>query len=145
MDYQELKLLEDDLWEAADQLRTNSKLTASEYSMPVLDDWGKFRTMFKMYVADEEGTTHEPGSVKIGEVGMQARGGGAPLEPGFERGHVQISVFGQFGQVYPQGFAHLGHPAFFGERAGQRRPDRCVVDGLPAAPDARWLQRGRRG
>lgn len=36
MDYQELKLLEDDLWEAADQLRANSKLTASEYVMPVL-------------------------------------------------------------------------------------------------------------
>lgn len=36
MDHQELKLLEDDLWEAADQLRANSKLTASEYSMPVL-------------------------------------------------------------------------------------------------------------
>ncbi|HEY6094336.1 MAG TPA: class I SAM-dependent DNA methyltransferase, partial [Gallionellaceae bacterium] len=35
-DYQELKLLEDDLWEAADQLRANSKLTASQYSMPVL-------------------------------------------------------------------------------------------------------------
>lgn len=36
MDYQELKQLEDDLWDAADQLRANSKLTASEYSMPVL-------------------------------------------------------------------------------------------------------------
>lgn len=36
MDYQELKQLENDLWEAADQLRANSKLTASEYSMPVL-------------------------------------------------------------------------------------------------------------
>ena len=36
MDYQELKQLEDELWEAADQLRANSKLTASEYSMPVL-------------------------------------------------------------------------------------------------------------
>lgn len=30
------KKLEDQLWEAADQLRANSKLTASEYSMPVL-------------------------------------------------------------------------------------------------------------
>jgi hypothetical protein len=30
MDYQELKLLEDGLWEAADQLRANSRLTASE-------------------------------------------------------------------------------------------------------------------
>lgn len=36
MDYQELKQLEDDLWEAADQLRANSRLTAAEYSMPVL-------------------------------------------------------------------------------------------------------------
>jgi type I restriction enzyme M protein len=36
MYYQELKQLEDDLWEAADQLRANSKLTASEYSIPVL-------------------------------------------------------------------------------------------------------------
>lgn len=36
MDYQEFKQLEDDLWEAADQLRANSKLTASEYAMPVL-------------------------------------------------------------------------------------------------------------
>ena len=28
--------LENELWEAADQLRVNSKLTAAEYSMPVL-------------------------------------------------------------------------------------------------------------
>ena len=32
-----LNNLEANLWEAADQLRANSKLTASEYSMPVLD------------------------------------------------------------------------------------------------------------
>ncbi len=31
-----IKQLEDELWEAADQLRANSKLTATEYSMPVL-------------------------------------------------------------------------------------------------------------
>ena len=31
-----LNILESDLWEAADQLRANSKLTADEYSMPVL-------------------------------------------------------------------------------------------------------------
>lgn len=31
-----IKKIENDLWEAADQLRANSKLTASEYSMPVL-------------------------------------------------------------------------------------------------------------
>jgi len=33
---QDLKRLEDKLWEAADQLRANSKLTATEYSFPVL-------------------------------------------------------------------------------------------------------------
>ena len=32
----QLKRLEADLWEAADQLRANSKLTATEYSMPIL-------------------------------------------------------------------------------------------------------------
>lgn len=31
-----LKQLEADLWEAADQLRANSKLTATEYTMPIL-------------------------------------------------------------------------------------------------------------
>src|SRR5882672_7931476 len=31
-----LRQLEDDLWAAADQLRANSKLTSSEYCMPVL-------------------------------------------------------------------------------------------------------------
>ena len=33
---QNIHQLENDLWEAADQLRANSKLTAGEYSMPVL-------------------------------------------------------------------------------------------------------------
>ncbi|MCB9759144.1 MAG: N-6 DNA methylase [Alphaproteobacteria bacterium] len=33
---QDLKKLEDSLWEAADRLRANSKLNATEYSMPVL-------------------------------------------------------------------------------------------------------------
>ena len=32
----DIKKIENDLWEAADKLRANSKLTASEYSMPVL-------------------------------------------------------------------------------------------------------------
>ncbi len=42
------------------------------------DDWGKFRTMFTVYVVDAGGTTHEPGSVKIGEVGLLAQGGREP-------------------------------------------------------------------
>ena len=36
MSYGNLEQLERDLWSAADNLRSNSKLTASEYSMPVL-------------------------------------------------------------------------------------------------------------
>lgn len=36
MQGKQLRLLESELWRAADQLRANSKLTASEYSMPVL-------------------------------------------------------------------------------------------------------------
>ncbi|HPM01520.1 MAG TPA: type I restriction-modification system subunit M N-terminal domain-containing protein, partial [Candidatus Cloacimonadota bacterium] len=36
MQGKQLKKLEVELWKAADQLRANSKLTASEYSMPVL-------------------------------------------------------------------------------------------------------------
>ena len=32
----DIEKLEDTLWEAADQLRANSKLTSSEYCMPVL-------------------------------------------------------------------------------------------------------------
>lgn len=36
MQGKELRKLEAELWKAADQLRANSKLTASEYSMPVL-------------------------------------------------------------------------------------------------------------
>ena len=36
MQGKQLKKLEAELWRAADQLRANSKLTAAEYSMPVL-------------------------------------------------------------------------------------------------------------
>src|SRR5262245_19680 len=34
--FKDIEKLEADLWEAADQLRANSKLTSSEYCMPVL-------------------------------------------------------------------------------------------------------------
>ena len=38
------------------------------------DDWGKFRTMFYLRVADAEGKVHEIGSVKIGQVGLRGAG-----------------------------------------------------------------------
>lgn len=47
------------------------------------DDWGKFRTMFTVYAVDAQGTTHEPGSVKIGEVGLAARSVREPIIEGF--------------------------------------------------------------
>src|SRR5436189_4529337 len=34
--FKDIEKLEDDLWEAADNLRANSKLTSSDYFMPVL-------------------------------------------------------------------------------------------------------------
>ena len=34
--FKDIEKLEADLWEAADQLRANSKLTSSDYVMPVL-------------------------------------------------------------------------------------------------------------
>jgi len=34
--FHNINQIEDSLWEAADQLRANSKLTSSEYCMPVL-------------------------------------------------------------------------------------------------------------
>ena len=34
--FQDIEKLETDLWEAADNLRANSKLTSSDYFMPVL-------------------------------------------------------------------------------------------------------------
>ena len=36
MDIKSLKLLEEKLWDAADNLRANSKLTSNQYCMPVL-------------------------------------------------------------------------------------------------------------
>lgn len=43
------------------------------------DDWGKYRTMFYLRVADAEGTVHDVGSVKIGQVGLRPAG---IVEPG---------------------------------------------------------------
>ncbi|XXG29884.1 MAG: AAA family ATPase [Ferrovum myxofaciens] len=47
------------------------------------DDWNKFQTMFTVYVVDADGVTHEPGSVKIGEVGLAARSRLESHSPGY--------------------------------------------------------------
>lgn len=38
------------------------------------DDWGKYRTMFSLHVADEDGNVHRIGSVKIGQKGLKPAG-----------------------------------------------------------------------
>lgn len=38
------------------------------------DDWGKYRTMFTLFVLDGNGETHEIGSVKIGQVDLKPSG-----------------------------------------------------------------------
>ena len=35
------------------------------------DDWGKYRTQFRLIVFDESGNRFEPGDVKIAELGLQ--------------------------------------------------------------------------
>lgn len=45
----DIRKLENELWEAADELRANSKLTSQQYCMPVLGliflryAWGRFK------------------------------------------------------------------------------------------------------
>lgn len=45
----DIRKIEDELWEAADELRANSKLTSQQYCMPVLGliflryAWGRFK------------------------------------------------------------------------------------------------------
>ena len=47
------------------------------------DDWGKYRTQFAAFVIDKNGKEYALGQVKIGENGLQPKGGGEPLVPGF--------------------------------------------------------------
>ena len=42
------------------------------------DDWGKFRTQFRLVVFDQDGTRLEPGDVKIGEIGLKPGGEAKP-------------------------------------------------------------------
>ena len=46
------------------------------------DDWGKFRTQFQLVVFNHEGEKFSPGSVKIGEFGLQPAPG-LEIKPGF--------------------------------------------------------------
>ncbi len=49
------------------------------------DDWSKFQTMFTLVVFDESGQQYEPGSVKIGQRGLQGKN---IIEPGCRAPHL---------------------------------------------------------
>ena len=38
------------------------------------DDWGKYRKQFYLVVFDNMGNKHEPGNVKIGQIGLKPGG-----------------------------------------------------------------------
>ena len=71
---------------SADRVRRHVYLDIDRW-----DDWGKFRTMFTMYVVDEDGTTHEPGSVKIGDAPIRKPAELAP-DDSFWVGPYQLSL-----------------------------------------------------
>lgn len=45
------------------------------------DDWFSYRTMFTLWIFDENGNRHRPGSVKIGQFGLRAANAGAEPAP----------------------------------------------------------------
>ncbi|MBU0623177.1 MAG: ATP-binding protein [Gammaproteobacteria bacterium] len=47
------------------------------------DDWFAFRTMFTVIIFDSKGNQYQPGSIKIGEVGLRERGATGTIERGF--------------------------------------------------------------
>lgn len=85
MDCQELKLLEDDLWDAVDQFHANSKLTVSEYSMPVLGliFLRHATTRFKALLPDVEkaAPAHATGALKEDRIKLGVQGKAAIYLP----------------------------------------------------------------
>ncbi len=66
--------IEKRLWNAADELRANSKLKASEYSIPVLGLIFLKYADQKFQAAEDELRAHATGRRKIGKIDYQARG-----------------------------------------------------------------------
>lgn len=64
------------------------------------DDWFSFRTMFSLFVIDEEGGRHQIGSVKIGRMGLQAS---REISPGFRAPELMLEF-----DALPPGYFSLG-------------------------------------
>ncbi len=66
--------IEKDLWDATDELRANSKLKSSEYSVPVLGLIFLRYADHKFSKVEKELTAKNTGRRKIGKTDYQARG-----------------------------------------------------------------------
>src|SRR3990170_3966314 len=66
--------IEKRLWDAADELRANSKLKASEYSVPVLGLIFLRYADHKFEQAEKNLTAQSTGRRKIGKIDFQAQG-----------------------------------------------------------------------
>jgi predicted ATPase len=70
------------------------------------DDWGKFRTQFRLVYVDAEGTQHSAGNVKIGQRGLKAGSDVAPgvraptLESSFDQLNDDFFSIGQSETYY---------------------------------------------
>ncbi len=78
------------------------------------DDWGKYRTQFRLIVFDEDGNRLEPGDVKIGEVDLRPAG---EIAPGFR----SPTLAGSFDQLDERHFS-LGQGETYYETLNQCSP-----------------------
>jgi len=74
--------IEKGLWEAADQLRANSKLRSSEYSVPVLGLIFLRYADYKFDLVYKELSSKSLRRRKYDKVDYQAMGGDVPATPG---------------------------------------------------------------
>ena len=65
------------------------------------DDWGKYCTQFYLRLVDPEGTTHDIGPVKIGEIGLKPH----PAGPDIPTGHRKPNLSSSFEQLDEEFFS----------------------------------------
>ena len=106
--------LENELWEAADQLRANSKLTAAEYSMPVLG-------LIFLKFADNKYRQHEPAILQEYQKLKGTRRERTLEEIAIEKCGFYLKDFARYAHLLN---ARVGHLAWEGTR--YRRDGRAL-------------------
>lgn len=92
------------------------------------DDWFSFRTMFSLIVFDPQGVRHMPGSVKIGQVGLNASRWAENLPPDTRVPNLPP----QFQALDPDKFFSLGQDEDYYATLNSLGPDFCrsILTGL---------------